>query len=403
MAYETWLESPGTNDYNTASNWSLGFVPGYVYIAFFDSTKVPSLSINSGTQIRVGEWIFTPNATQYNFTIGPNNTVFEFIGEGIVINGGSATITVLPGSSLNFWNASSAGKATINSSGSIAFLDVSTGGIANITNNANVSFNEYSSAGSATIHTLTGSSLGFSGNATGGNAQLNTDVSGTVDFASAGPFGNNQLTVGSIEGAGTYNLGADQLTVGLKGISTNVSGLVDGSGGSLVIDAGTLTLGHADNTYSGGTRLEGGILDVAAVGAAGTGDIAFQGAGKATLKIDNAGLSGHVFGSNDIDSFGKHDVLDITGLHFHAGATATYHKATHHLTVHSGHVTDTLTLLSPHGMHFAVANDGHGGSKVTLGPPAHTATVASLSAHDLGGEPLATDSAIHSGDFLFVA
>jgi hypothetical protein len=37
---------------------------------------------------------------------------------------------------------------------------------------------------------------------------------------------------------------------------------------------------------------------------------------------------------------------------------ATYHNARHHLTVHSG-MTDTLTLLSPHGTHFAVANDGH--------------------------------------------
>ena len=66
-------------------------------------------------------------------------------------------------------------------------------------------------------------------------------------------------------------------------------------------------------------------------------------------------LSGHVFGK---------------GLKLHAVAMATYHKASQHLTVHSGSVTDTLTLISPHGMSFAIANDGHGGSKVTLHPPA---------------------------------
>jgi hypothetical protein len=109
--------------------------------------------------------------------------------------------------------------------------------------------------------------------------------------------------------------------------------------------------------------LEFGKLDVAAVGAAGTGAITF--AGRATLEIDNAALPGHHFGTA-IDAFAKHDILDLAGLKFHAGATATYHRGNHHLTVHSGTVTDTLTLNSPHGAHFAVASDGHGGTDVLL-------------------------------------
>jgi autotransporter-associated beta strand protein len=202
--------------------------------------------------------------------------------------------------------------------------------------------------------------------ATGGNAQLNTDAGGEVHFEfSAGPFGDGRLTAGSIAGAGTYHLGADQLTV----LSGSVSGLIDGAGGSLVkVGPGTLTLSGAHNTYSGGTTIEQGAFEVAAIGAAGTGPITFANTGKAkvTLDIDNAALSGHVFASNPIDNFGKHDYLDLTGLHFHAGATATYHKASHHLTVHSGTVADTLTLLSPHGTHFATASDHHGGTDVFL-------------------------------------
>ena len=139
-----------------------------------------------------------------------------------------------------------------------------------------------------------------------------------------------------------------------------------GSHASLVIDAGSLTLSHAGDTYTGGTKLEAGVFDLAAIGAAGTGDIAFQGAGKATLKIENAALSGHVFSSNDIDSFSRRDVLDLTGLKFHAGAKATYHPATDRLIVHSGRVTDTLTLVSPHGTHFHAASDHHGGTDVFL-------------------------------------
>ena len=142
------------------------------------------------------------------------------------------------------------------------------------------------------------------------------------------------------------------------------------------------------------------------LGAAGPGAISF--AGRATLKIENAALSAHHFG-NQIDFFGKHDALDLTGLHFHAGATATYHKATHRLTVHSGHVTDTLTLFFPAGTHFTVANDGHGGSKVT-DPPATPAHTTSIARHDLVAERSVADLAVnsnhdpvHMGDYLFGA
>jgi hypothetical protein len=45
---------------------------------------------------------------------------------------------------------------------------------------------------------------------------------------------------------------------------------------------------------------------------------------------------------------------------------ATYHKANHHLRVHSGHVTDILTLGTPQGTHFATASDHHGGTDVFL-------------------------------------
>jgi hypothetical protein len=149
--------------------------------------------------------------------------------------------------------------------------------------------------------------------------------------------------------------------------------------------------------------LEQGTLDLAAVDAAGTGHIAFSGKLKATLAVDNAALSGHVFG-NEIDFFGKHDVLDLTGLKFHPGATATFHHE--HLKVRSGGVTDVFTLLSPHGTHFKAASDGHGGTKVTLDPPPATAAVASLSPHHFADQHWANDvagSAGHLTDFLFTA
>jgi autotransporter-associated beta strand protein len=393
MAFITWQVSPSSNDYSTAGNWSGGTVPGIFDAASFGTSTMTGLSITSGTN--VGEWVFNPGASQYSFTISGSFKDDGFVGAGILVNGGSATISVGALSFLSFFNSSTAGLASIINLGGLYFSEMSTGGNASILNNGLVEFKDDSSAGRATIHTLPGGTLEFVGFATGGNAQLITD--GTVDFSeSVGLAGDHNLSAGSIEGAGIYELGPNHVAVGSNGLSKTASGLIDdgGLGGGLVkVGHGKLTLSHAFNTYSGGTGLDAGTLDLAAVEAAGTGPISFG--GKATLAIENAALSVHVFGSNNIDFFGKHDFLDLTGLKFDPDATATYQKASHHLTVHSGHVTDTLTLLSPHGTHFTTASDGHGGTKVTLDPP-HVAIVASEVPHHLDG------SAHHLGDYLWV-
>jgi autotransporter-associated beta strand protein len=234
-----------------------------------------------------------------------------------------------------------------------------------------VIFFDNRTGGSATIRTLASATTVFEGFSSGGNARLITDAGGLVDFSlSSGPSGDGRLTVGSIEGPGIYDLGSDQLIVGGNGRPSTASGPIDdggfggSSGASLVkVGKGTLTLSSGDNTYSGGTTLKAGTLGLAAVHAAGTGAITF--AGKATLKMGNAALSSHHF-SNPVDAFGNHDLVDLTGLHFHSGATATYHKASQHLTVQSGTKTDTLTLLSPHGTHFEATSDHHGGTGTSV-------------------------------------
>jgi hypothetical protein len=108
-----------------------------------------------------------------------------------------------------------------------------------------------------------------------------------------------------------------------------------------------------------------GTIDLEAVTAAGTGDITFALNSHATLRIEKAAFSSDVF-SNTIDFFGRHDILDLHGLHFHVGATAAYNNAIQQLSVHSGSMTDVLFLNSPHGTHFGVASDHHGGTDVFL-------------------------------------
>ena len=411
MSIIAWQQSPSLNVYNNPFDWLPNSVPVILDLASFGSTNVPSISIDGS--LSVGEWVLSQTANQYSFTIGAAMTSnLDFAGAGIIVHGGSIIITILSNSNVFFDNASTAGIATIIDNGHLEFRDVSTAGDANITDNGGIlAFVDDTSAGSARINAVALGLVRFLGSATGGDAQFITDGTGAVDFSpSAGPANDHRLTAGSIAGSGTYFLGADQLTVGSNDLPATVSGSIDdsGSGGgvgaSLVkVGRGVLTLAGAGNTYSGGTTIEHGALDLAAVGAAGTGAIAF--AGHATLMVENASLSGHSF-ANPIDFFAKRDALDLTGVHFHAGARATYHKATHLLTVHSGSVTDTFTLLFPKGTHFVAARDGHGGTKITLDPPPATVhAMASLAAHDLSGEWAGDVFAgcNHMSDFLFAA
>jgi len=414
MASVTWSLLASSNDYNSASNWMGGGVPGASDTAFFGYSAQTLISVG-GSDVKVGAWEFHNYAFRYSFTIG-YATELDFSGAGIVDDGGVNTgvaIDVL--NTLEFLNHASAGLAAITAAdggGEIKFFNHSNAGGAKLTNNYVLEFNDESNAKNATINN--NSALDFTGTSSAGNAKITTvdfativfwdrsnggkaelitKSGGTVDFSpSTGPGNDHILTVGSIAGGGTYQLGANQLTVGSNGRSTTASGLIEdggysgGSGGSLVkVGNGALTLSHAHNTYSGGIKLKAGTLDIAALGAAGTGAIRF--AGTATLKIGKAAFTGHVF-ANPIDafgkydlSFGKHDILDLAGLTFRKGASATWHAASHDLTVKSGSVADTLTLHSPAGTHFDVAGDGHGGTKVTLDPP-----VTMMMAHHLADD-----------------
>ena len=396
MSIITWMASPGSGDYNTASNWSPSVAPVNSFDdAFFGTSTITSLSINTGTMIEVGDWIFNRGASQYNFTI--TNSRLDFNGAGISVNGGSVDITLL-NSILAFQNNSTAGSASIANSDFILFHDLSTAGTANITNSFKVQFDGYASAGNAMIHTAPAAFTYFQGFSTGGNAQLVTDPGGTVDFSqSVGPAGDHKLTVGSIAGYGTYYLGQDQLTVGSNGLPTEVVGPVDdegsggGTGASLVkVGPGTLKLSGGNNTYSGGTTLEQGTLDLAVVGAAGTGAITFS--GPAELKIESAALSGNAFASA-IHGFASGDTIDLSGLPFAPGAFASYAPSLHALSVTSSSTTITFDDVETTGtgLPFAVLDDHAGGSRVVLATIATAKHELVDATHSPPGQPLLTN------------
>ncbi len=117
---------------------------------------------------------------------------------------GSATITSNSGSFTNFHQSSTAGSAAITNNNQLVFLNSSTAGNATITNNSRLnSFNNGTAGRHRTITNGAGATTNFS--------------------TSNGPNGDSKLSAGSIAGGGTFNLGANELTVGGNNLSTTVS------------------------------------------------------------------------------------------------------------------------------------------------------------------------------------
>ncbi len=97
-----------------------------------------------------------------------------------------------------------------------------------------------------------------------GTGALTVGSSGTLDLNGFSP------TVGAVNGAGTINnvsaRGSLALTVGSGGVAGTFSGTIQNTSGTLSlvkIGAGTESL-SGTNTYTGGTQLNGGILNFAA-------------------------------------------------------------------------------------------------------------------------------------------
>ena len=225
-------------------------------VAFYDDSTAAqaTITVNSG-----GTLDFSP----------------EDFREGAVRPGGAATAgnaTINNNGTTNFFDMSTAGNATIITNFAVTnFFDTSTAGAANITGtHLNVNFRNNSTAGTATIlggqnpgfnagfiqffdsssadhATITAQQEGqafFHDSSTADHATLIVDESGFLGFD--GASSGDQATVinnaggevkianlttggtsfGSIAGAGTFNLGSKQLTVGSNNTSTTVSGVI---------------------------------------------------------------------------------------------------------------------------------------------------------------------------------
>jgi autotransporter-associated beta strand protein len=222
QVFATWLG--GTSDWHDPANWDSnpdfdsGFPNASGDIAYFGNAGNTSVTIGNATS--VGSLQFNPDAQAYTLTItssGSFSVNFEIYNpsawtQSFVIDAGGTM-------ALNFGAAFS--NSSVSNSGT---LDLAGGG----------------SAGDATIHTLSGGVVNVYGG--GGNApQFITDAGGTVNF---GTSDGDTVYAGSIEGAGTYNLGGKYLALGSDS-DYSVSGSINGGGILMKNGTGTLTLSNS--------------------------------------------------------------------------------------------------------------------------------------------------------------
>jgi autotransporter-associated beta strand protein len=328
----TWLLSPGSGNFDSAANWSPSTVP--TGTATFGLSTTTTITFSSPIT-SVGTLVSNAGAPAYSFNLSASflESFLDITGNGIVNNSSNRpNFSVGTFGQLTFEGVSStAANSTITNSG---------GG-------AGTSFFSTSTAANSTITNNSGGDTVFFNSATGGQARFITNSGGIFDISRLTSGG---MTAGSIEGAGTYQLGSKALTVGLNNLSTEVSGtIVDGgfsggAGGALIkVGTGTLTLTGA-NTYSGGTSFNGGILAVNTDSNLGTGPLSFNGgtlealaasggmtsskaitlnAGGGTFLADagtTSNLSGAISGAG---SFTKNGTgrLTLTGSNTYSGGT----------------------------------------------------------------------------------
>ena len=243
----TWLASPATGDWNTATNWTAGGPPnGPSDTATFASSSMTSVSI-SASPTEVNGIVFNAGASAFTITANPPHILspLTISGVGITNNSGITQnfVTAVNGADGNF-------------------------GLISFTNSA--------TAGSLTAFTNKGSA--FAGVTGGETSFLNTSTAGNGTFTNDG---------GAVSGAsGGFTEFNSSSTAG-NATFTNDGGAVSGVGGFTQFYFSS-TAGNATFTNNGGA--------VSVAGGGGVGFLTMSTAGNATL-IANSGLGGGTAGS----------------------------------------------------------------------------------------------------------
>jgi hypothetical protein len=206
--------------------------------------------------------------------------------------------------------------------------------------------------------------------------QSGTLNAGTVTGGRGGVFGQRTAPAGSAFGSGLFIQGNQAVTLGVAGQTLEIGGVIadqTGSGGTsgnagagtLVVAGGTVKL-DAVNTYTGGTQLEAGTLEINAGGSAGSGAIAFGGSA-AVLQLDGS-VTGTVSFANTLANLQIGDEIDLRGLPLDSAQPFPTPPSSTSLTVQGTNgATESFTLTNPAATTFVAESDGASGTLLILG------------------------------------
>ena len=267
----------GRMELNAASTYGGGtsVVGGELHVGITGALGTGPVSVGAGTAL-----VFNgaSDAAALKITAGPSDPGL-FNAGSVQFNdntsAGSAQIT-LNGGTVGFKDNATAGQALIdNYGGSVSFAGQATIGQATIVNHAGGETTLFGDidAGRAKFVNQSGGVLDIWDQPVLGQATFVNQKGGLVVLRNVTA---NSVSIGSLEGGGNVLIGAKSLVVGGLGTSTEVSGVISGTGGSLVkVGTGALTLSGA-NTYTGGTTLRQGRLNVGSSQALGTGTLSMD-------------------------------------------------------------------------------------------------------------------------------
>jgi len=238
------------------------------FLRFWDNASAGSATINTGSNNTV-QFYNNSTAANANITMGSNSSLTfngSYSGPPTTTAANSIIFLVggsgygVGGSSAGFYNYSTAANAVIVVGGASADDGYASG--------ATLAFGSGSDAGNAAIVVKAspfagrpGGQLFFNGG-TAPNAHINAEAGSFIyPIDNVGYFPGGTF-IGSLAGAGTISLGANQLTFGGLGDSTAFSGPITGYGGSFTkIGAGVFTYSGASSN-TGLTTVKEGTLSM---------------------------------------------------------------------------------------------------------------------------------------------
>ena len=182
-----------------------------------------------------------------------------------------------------------------------------------------------------------------------------------------------------------------------SGFTETFAGTLSGSGSLVKSGAGTLVLNGTESAFTGGLAISGGALELATSGGL-VAPVTFSGASTiAKLKIDAADRPGPgtTFADALVDFDNSMDRVDLAGLAYTAGATATVSGST--LTLSDGGKTYKFTLQGTISAAYKVISDGAGGTTFmsTAPPPAAKPALFAQAMASLGQAASGSNSGPH--------